>query len=215
VAINAKVLCEETARDSVLSRALYFTFHGWPDQQNLKSDYRQCHELTVEDGCLLRGTRVVIPTLGRYIDRDVSINIAFDISVDTSADMSVKPRPICRRTVNRYVGRDVDRHIGRGVRKLHMIPSKGGCRSTLSRAIIIKSGEERLTSPDTEKQASRKWFSSDNTETTHKCNFCATCIRQHYSSKTDNLYYLAFFTSFKQLTFYFNHLFDITTVLAH
>ncbi|XP_044180075.1 uncharacterized protein K02A2.6-like [Acropora millepora] len=37
----------------------------WPDQQevsdNLKSYYRQRHELTVEDGCLLRGTRVVIP----------------------------------------------------------------------------------------------------------------------------------------------------------
>ncbi|XP_044180073.1 uncharacterized protein K02A2.6-like [Acropora millepora] len=65
VPINAKLLREETARDAVLSRALHFTFHRWPDQQevpdNLKSYYRQRHELTVEDGCLLRGTRVVIP----------------------------------------------------------------------------------------------------------------------------------------------------------
>ena len=65
VSINAKLLCEETAQDAVLSRVMHFTFHGWPDQQevpdNLKSYYRQRHELTVEDRCLLIGTRVVIP----------------------------------------------------------------------------------------------------------------------------------------------------------
>ncbi|KAK2567973.1 hypothetical protein P5673_007873 [Acropora cervicornis] len=50
VSINAKLLCEETAQDAVLSRVMHFTFHGWPDQQevpdNLKSYYRQRHELT-------------------------------------------------------------------------------------------------------------------------------------------------------------------------
>ena len=54
------------------------------------------------------------PTLGRYIDRDVSVNKATDISVDMSTDTS-------RSTHRPRVGRHVDRHIGRGVRKLHMI----------------------------------------------------------------------------------------------
>ena len=64
------------------------------------------------------------PTLGRYIDRDVSTCRPTHLdrhigreSVDISTDISVEHRSICRPTVDRYVGR----HIGRGVRKLHMI----------------------------------------------------------------------------------------------
>ena len=53
------------------------------------------------------------PTLGRYIDRDVSVKIATDISVEISADMSVdisvENRSICRSTVDRYVGRQVSK----------------------------------------------------------------------------------------------------------
>ena len=54
------------------------------------------------------------PTLGRYIDRDVSVNIASDISVDTSADMSVDMSTDTSRSTHRpRVGRYNDRHIGR------------------------------------------------------------------------------------------------------
>ena len=62
VPIDARLIREET---SILSRVLHFTLHGWPEEHdvpdNLKSYYRQRYELTVEDGCLLRGTRVVTP----------------------------------------------------------------------------------------------------------------------------------------------------------
>ena len=51
-------------------------------------------------------------THGRYIDRDVSVNIASDISVDMSTDISVEHRLMCRPTGDRSVGQDVDRHIG-------------------------------------------------------------------------------------------------------
>ena len=54
------------------------------------------------------------PTLGRYIDRDVSVNIATDISVEISADMPVDmSTDTCRSTHWPRVGRYVDWHIGR------------------------------------------------------------------------------------------------------
>ena len=40
-------------------------------------------------------------SVGRYVDRDVSLDI--------SADISVEHRSICRLTLDRYVGRYVDR----------------------------------------------------------------------------------------------------------
>lgn len=65
VPISAKQLREDIARDPVLSRAFHFTLCGWPDKSevpdNLRSYFAQRNEFTMEDGCLLRGTRVVIP----------------------------------------------------------------------------------------------------------------------------------------------------------
>ena len=65
VPINAKQLQEDTVRDLVLSRVIPFTLCGWPDKSevpdNLKSYFAKRIEFTVEDGCLLRGTRDVIP----------------------------------------------------------------------------------------------------------------------------------------------------------
>ncbi|PFX21818.1 Uncharacterized protein K02A2.6 [Stylophora pistillata] len=65
VPINSKRLREDAARDPVLSRVIHFTLYGWPDKSevsdNLKSYFAKRNEFTVEDGCLLRGTRVVIP----------------------------------------------------------------------------------------------------------------------------------------------------------
>ena len=65
VPVDARLLREETSRDPILSRAAHFTLNGWPGKEevpdNLKSYYFKRNELTEEEGCLLRGTRVVIP----------------------------------------------------------------------------------------------------------------------------------------------------------
>ena len=89
------------------------------------------------------------PTLSRYIDRDVSVNISVEILADMSVNMSTdRSRSTHRlrvgryvdrnigqyvdrhigqyvdrhigRYIDRYVGQHVDQHIGRGVCKLHM-----------------------------------------------------------------------------------------------
>ena len=48
-----------------MSQLVHFTLNAWPGKEevpgNLKSYYFKRNELTVEEGCLLRGTRVVIP----------------------------------------------------------------------------------------------------------------------------------------------------------
>ena len=65
VPVDARLLHEETSCDPLLSRVVHFTLNGWPGKEevpdNLKSYYFKRNELTVEEGCLLRGTRVVIP----------------------------------------------------------------------------------------------------------------------------------------------------------
>ena len=61
------------------------------------------------------------PTLGRCVDRDVSVNIATDISVDMSTDTS-------RSTHRPRVGRYVDRHIGRASVDM-LTDSRPICRS--------------------------------------------------------------------------------------
>ena len=65
VPVDARLLCEETSRDPILQRMVHFTLNGWPGKEevpdNLKSYYFKRNELTVEEGCLLRGTLVVIP----------------------------------------------------------------------------------------------------------------------------------------------------------
>ena len=57
---------EATRGDPVLSRVMYYILHGWsvekciPDE--LKIYYNKQDEFTFEDGCILCGTRAVIPT---------------------------------------------------------------------------------------------------------------------------------------------------------
>ena len=57
--ITATRIREATRGDPVLS-------HGWPADENTPEELRFYHakreEFKVEDGCLLRGTRVVIPS---------------------------------------------------------------------------------------------------------------------------------------------------------
>ena len=65
IPVDARLLCEETSRDPTLSRVAQFTLNEWPGKvevpDHLKSYYLKRNELTVKEGFLLRGTRVVIP----------------------------------------------------------------------------------------------------------------------------------------------------------
>ena len=52
-------------QDVLLSRVVHFTINGWPMETEITQEmmpfYRMRDSLTVEEGCLLRGIRVVIP----------------------------------------------------------------------------------------------------------------------------------------------------------
>lgn len=64
VPITAREIMIETRKDPTLARALDFTQHGWPErftEPNLQPYFIRRTELTVENGCLLWGNRVIIP----------------------------------------------------------------------------------------------------------------------------------------------------------
>ena len=57
-----------TTRDPVLSQVLQFVLYGWPlsvEEEALKPYFVRREELSVHAGCLLWGSRVVIPPQGR------------------------------------------------------------------------------------------------------------------------------------------------------
>lgn len=57
-----------TSRDPVLSRVREYVLKGWPDHSNTIefSPYKsRQHELSVQDGCVLWGARIIIPEQGR------------------------------------------------------------------------------------------------------------------------------------------------------
>ena len=54
-----------TQNDPMLSRVLQFVMKGWPEKPiapEVTQYFNKRHEITVEDGYLLRGIRVIIPT---------------------------------------------------------------------------------------------------------------------------------------------------------
>ena len=62
--VSAKQIASATLHDPVLSRVLYFTRVGWPkhnSQDELQPYWTKRLELTVEQGCLLWGIRVIVP----------------------------------------------------------------------------------------------------------------------------------------------------------
>ena len=64
--VSAKQIARETARDKILSKVLTFTLYGWSqtcDEPELKPFFIRRHELSVEQGCLMWGLRVVIPSV--------------------------------------------------------------------------------------------------------------------------------------------------------
>eukprot|EP00731_Ephydatia_muelleri_P005042 Em0002g1218a len=66
-AVSATTIKSWTDRDPVLSRVRRMVLHGWQQQEGVDfQPYEQRkHELSVEDGCVLWGSRVVVPSAGR------------------------------------------------------------------------------------------------------------------------------------------------------
>ena len=63
--VSARHIRQATQSYLILSRVSYFLLNGWPNEKNLVPEllpyYRLQTELTIEEGCLLRGVRVIIP----------------------------------------------------------------------------------------------------------------------------------------------------------
>lgn len=67
-AINASNIRSWTGKDPVLARVRKYLMEGWPNQE-LEEEFRayrsRSKELSVQDGCILWGVRVVVPPPGR------------------------------------------------------------------------------------------------------------------------------------------------------
>ena len=66
-AINATQIRQWTARDPLTAQVREMVLQGWQevDTEELRPYQRKKDELSVQDGCLLWGTRVVVPAAGR------------------------------------------------------------------------------------------------------------------------------------------------------
>ena len=67
--VNASIVASETKRDSVLSKVLQFTQHGWPEKPEpvFQPYHNKRLELTQEDGILLWNSRVIVPEVLRTL----------------------------------------------------------------------------------------------------------------------------------------------------
>ena len=93
--ITAGRIREATRGDPVLSRVLHYILHGWPAEDNTPEELRfyraKREEFTVEDGCLLRGTRMVIPSRYRQeVLSELHLNGANEV-LGTAACLVAKP----------------------------------------------------------------------------------------------------------------------------
>ena len=63
--ITAKAIKAESQKDPTLSKVLHLTMNGWPAAEEIASElkpfYNRRQELSIEEGCLLWGTRTIIP----------------------------------------------------------------------------------------------------------------------------------------------------------
>lgn len=65
VPLNAFDVANATKKDLTLQKVIDFTLRGWPKIDNNSLElihyYRRRNEITIENGCLLLGTKVIIP----------------------------------------------------------------------------------------------------------------------------------------------------------
>lgn len=62
--LNATQIAQLTRTNSELARVYKFVMEGWPMQveENLKVFFTKRNELSTEQGCVLWGTRVIVPS---------------------------------------------------------------------------------------------------------------------------------------------------------
>ena len=66
--VTAKDIAKWTSQDPVLSTVLRYVTKGWPTfttQTELQPYFSKRMELSIEDGCIFRGPRIVVPPIGR------------------------------------------------------------------------------------------------------------------------------------------------------
>lgn len=67
--VNVNQIKNWTRKDPLLSRILRYAMQGWPetskDDDELKPFHTRKTEISIQDGCLLWGTRVIVPPQGR------------------------------------------------------------------------------------------------------------------------------------------------------
>ena len=57
-----------TEQDPILSRVQYYVHHGWPNKpliEVLTPYWQRASELSIEEGCVLWGYRVIVPPQGQ------------------------------------------------------------------------------------------------------------------------------------------------------
>ena len=61
--VSVDMIRQATQRDGILTRVVEYTKHGWPpsSEKELEPFHRRKEELTLQDGCLMWGSRVIIP----------------------------------------------------------------------------------------------------------------------------------------------------------
>ena len=64
--LDAELIARETRKDAILSKVLSYTLKGWPltlkTEGELRVYWSRREEISVELGCLMWGTRVLIPS---------------------------------------------------------------------------------------------------------------------------------------------------------
>ena len=63
--IISKDIAKHTSKDPVLGKVYEYTSSGWPghcQEEMIQPYWNRKQELSVEDGCLLWGTRVIVPS---------------------------------------------------------------------------------------------------------------------------------------------------------
>ncbi len=66
--VTAAHIRQWTTRDKTLSRVQRYILTGWPTKDPLTQDYSRFRdELSMHDGCIMRGARVVVPEKGQSI----------------------------------------------------------------------------------------------------------------------------------------------------
>ena len=66
--VSSHQIKDWTAKDPILARVKSYTLRSWPEKlldADLKPYFDRMLELSVEDGCIVWGSRIVIPPPGR------------------------------------------------------------------------------------------------------------------------------------------------------